>query len=395
MKIRLGVLFGGKSVEHEISVISAIQAIDNLDKDKYEIHPIYITKENHMYYGENIQDMDAYKDIPALLKESHQITLVKEGNKVAIVKYPFKLFPKTFGYIDVLFPIVHGTNTEDGTLQGYLKMLNIPFVGPDVLASSVGMDKYIMKALFRENSIPVLSCKSYMNMEFIQSNDAMISDIEKNFSYPVIVKPVNLGSSIGISAANDKEALGDALETAFTYSEQIIVEPMIKHLKEINCAVVGSANHAEASECEEPLNAEEILTYENKYIGGSKAKQGGSKGMATLSRQIPARISGEDRDYIRNLAIKAFKVLGCNGVSRIDFMIDMDTHNIYLNEINTIPGSLAFYLWEPLGISYTELLDRMIQLALERKREQDEIVYSFDTNVLAGINLQGNKGSKG
>lgn len=393
MKIRLGVIFGGKSVEHEISVISAIQAIYSLDKDKYEVVPVYITKDGKFYTGEKIGQIEAYENIGELLKESTRIILVNTGEQVEMFRYPFKALGKnSLGTIDMAFPIVHGTNVEDGALQGYLKTLGLTFVGCDVLASAVGMDKYVMKTVLKDQGIPVLDCRCYLSGDFGEPEKVM-DDIEKQFGYPVIVKPVNLGSSVGITKAKDRESLYDALTTAFDYAQKVLVERCIENLKEINCSVLGDCEEAEASECEEPVNSDEILSYEDKYIGG--AKDSGSKGMASTKRLIPANITDEQRTQIRELAVKAFKALGCNGVSRIDFMIDKDNGSIWFNEINTIPGSLSFYLWEPLGVSYGKLLDRMIELALKREREQENITYSFDTNVLSGMHFGGTKGAKG
>lgn len=393
MKIRLGVIFGGKSVEHEISVISAIQAIYSLDKDKYEVVPVYITKDGKFYTGEKIGQIEAYENIGELLKESTRIILVNTGDQVEMFRYPFKALGKnSLGTIDMAFPIVHGTNVEDGALQGYLKTLGLTFVGCDVLASAVGMDKYVMKTVLKDQGIPVLDCRCYLSGDFGEPEKVM-DDIEKQFGYPVIVKPVNLGSSVGITKAKDRESLYDALTTAFDYAQKVLVERCIENLKEINCSVLGDCEEAEASECEEPVNSDEILSYEDKYIGG--AKDSGSKGMASTKRLIPANITDEQRTQIRELAVKAFKALGCNGVSRIDFMIDKDNGSIWFNEINTIPGSLSFYLWEPLGVSYGKLLDRMIELALKREREQENITYSFDTNVLSGMHFGGTKGAKG
>lgn len=319
--------------------------------------------------------------------------LLNEDGKVNMVRYPMKkLGNNVLGSIDVAFPIVHGTNVEDGTLQGYLQTLGLPYVGCDVLSSAVGMNKYVMKTVFKDNHIPVLDCACYNLVDF-EDVEKLLDRIEGQFSYPVIVKPINLGSSVGISKADHREGLEEALGLAFTFAQKVLVEPAIRQLKEINCAVLGDELEAEASECEEPLNAEEILTYEDKYIGGGKSK-GASKGMASLSRAIPANISGERREEIRQMAVKAFQCLGCSGVARIDFMIDKETDKVYLNEINTIPGSLAFYLWEPLGLKYPELLERMIQLALKRHRENEKLTFSFDTNVLAGVKLGGAKGAK-
>ena len=395
MKISVGVLFGGKSVEHEISVISALQAIESIDTEKYDIVPIYITKQNRFFVGDAIGDIKEYKDISSLLKKSQQVVFVNDGKRVALIKYPAKAVKPVYAYIDIAFPIVHGNNVEDGTLQGYLKMLNLPFVGCDVAASAVGMDKFVTKAVLKDAGIPVLEGYRYRSEMFRDDENSVVSDIEAKLSYPMIIKPVNLGSSVGISVAHDREKLLESLNDAFTYSNTVLAEKAIMNLQEINCSVLGDENDAEASECEEPLNGDEILSYENKYIGGGKgAKTSGSKGMASLSRRIPASISDSEREYIRTIAVDSFKALNCNGIVRIDFMVDRDTNTVYLNEVNTIPGSLSFYLWEPMGVSYKQLLNKLIELALKRKRIEAETTYSFDTNVLANASLGGSKGSK-
>ena len=394
MKIKLAVMFGGKSTEHEISIISAIQAIGSINKEKYEVIPIYITKENEFYVGENVGKISSYTNIPKLIKESQRVILVSNGHGADIVKYPFKAFRNgLYNTIDIAFPIVHGTNVEDGNLQGYLHTLGITYVGCDVISSAVGMDKYVMKTVLKDNDIPVLDCVVATSMEYDTDQLALAGKLEEKIGYPLIVKPINLGSSVGISKASDRDELLEALETAFNFSQKVLVEEAVQNLKEINCSVLGDFEYAESSECEEPVNSDDILSFEDKYIGGGK--DGGSKGMATLKRKIPADITDEQRAYIKELAEKAFKCLGCSGVSRIDFMMNTETGKIWLNEINTIPGSLSFYLWEPVGVKYTALLDRMIELALKREREQTNLTYSFESNVLAGVNLGGSKGSKG
>lgn len=399
MKIKVGVFFGGQSVEHEVSVISGIQAVHTFDREKYEIIPVYITKENTMYVGESIADIEQYKDIPALLKKSQRVVLISEKKRAGLMKYPLKRFGNSlYDYIDVAFPIVHGTNVEDGTLQGYFRMLCIPYVGCDVTSSALGMDKYAMKTVLKENGIPVLHSIRLHHKEYERDRGILLKKIEERFAYPVIVKPVNLGSSVGIKIARDTEGLLEALDYAFTFSLQVLVERAVTNLKEVNCSVLGDYEEAEASECEEPVNSDEILSYEDKYMGsgtkdGLKTGDGGTKGggMSSLKRKLPADISAEVREKIRTMAVNAFQSLNCSGVSRIDFIIDLDTEEIFVNEINTIPGSLAFYLWEPLGVSYQELLDRMIKLALKRDRELQNIQFSFDTNLLSGIKLGGIK----
>ncbi len=393
MKTKIAVMFGGRSVEHEVSIISGIQAIMNMNTDKYEIIPVYLTKNNDMYIGDDIGSIESYKNIEDLLKCSQKVTMIKENDTVCLVNYPTKKFGHNLKIsLDLVFPIVHGTNVEDGALQGFLKTFGIPFVGCDVTASAVGMDKYVTKTILKDNAIPVLDCLVYVTSDYANV-ETMIEEVESKLGYPVIIKPVNLGSSVGIAVAKNRVEIEKAIDDAFLYSRKIIVEHAISNLREINCAILGDENDAIASECEEPMHTDDILSYEDKYMSNG-SKGGASKGMASVSRSIPAKISSELREEIRETAVKAFKKLGCNGVARIDFMIDEDEGKLYFNEINTIPGSLSFYLWEPLGIKYSELLDRMIQLAMKRKREEASIAYSFDSNILNMQVLGGVKGGK-
>lgn len=393
MKIRVGVFFGGKSVEHEVSVITGLQAYNHIDREKYEPVPIYITKDGKFYVGEKIGVIEAYRNIPALLKESVQVIPVNDGG-CKLMRYPMKKFgDNVMAAIDAALPAVHGTNVEDGAFQGFLQTLGVPYASCDVLSSAVGMDKYVMKTVFKDNDIPVLPCVVVNVKEYTRTAEAVVEKIEARTTYPVIIKPVNLGSSVGIRKAKNREELIDALEYGFTFSLRVLVENAVTELKEINCSVLGDYEDAEASECEEPVANDEILSYQDKYVSGGKS--GKNSGMASLKRKIPADITPEMREEIRTLAVKAFKCLGCSGVARIDFMLDKATGKIYLNEINTIPGSLSFYLWEPMGVKYSELLDRMISLAFKRERENKSISFSFDTNILENISLGGSKGAKG
>jgi len=389
LKLRIALLFGGKSVEHEVSVISGIQAYLSLNREKYEIIPVYLSKNNEMYIGDDIGKIESYRDIKGLISRSHRVIMVNWDDRVKLVSFPVKKFGKNPEFeIDLVLPVVHGTNVEDGALQGYFKTLGLPFAGCDVTASAVGMDKYIMKMILKEAGVPVLDAGVYTLSDY-EDLDLLLRKIEERFGYPVIVKPVNLGSSVGIGIAGDSSSLANALDDAFKYASRVLVERAITNLREINCSVLGDENEAEASECEEPLHSEEILSYSDKYE--RSAKSGASKGMAGVSRKIPADIPEEMREEIRSLAVKAFKALGCSGVSRIDFMIDADSGKLYFNEINTIPGSLAFYLWEPLGVEYSVLLDRVIDLALKRARLQNDLTFTFDTNILDSASFGGNK----
>lgn len=392
MKTKVAMIFGGKSVEHEVSVISGIQAILNMDTEKYEVIPVYMTKKNEMYIGDSIDKIEAYKDIDCLVSKSQRVIMINNNEQIQMVSYPMKKFGKNIAVdIDVAFPVVHGTNVEDGAFQGYLKTIGVPFVGCDVTASAVGMDKYIMKMILKEAGVPILDALTFTLSDYADM-DSLLDQIENKIGYPVIVKPVNLGSSVGISVAKNRIELSNSVDDAFRYATKILVEHAITDLREINCSVLGDENEAEASECEEPLHTSDILSYEDKYV--SNAKGEGSKGMASVARKIPADLTAEKREEVRQMAVKAFKALGCNGVSRIDFMIDEADGSLYFNEINTIPGSLAFYLWEPLGISYKELLDRMIQLAIKRTRTEENLTFTFDTNILNSASFGGSKGAK-
>ena len=404
MKTKIAVFFGGNSVEHEVSIITALQAIENINREKYEVLPIYITKDSRMYTGEKIGNIANYNDIPKLLQESTQVTPVNLGEKVALLRVEKKLFERAiYDFIDIAFPIVHGTNVEDGTIEGFVKMLNIPYVGCDVLSSALGMDKYACKEILRANNIPVIDGKLYDIKQYKDDETALCKDIEKTLGFPVITKPVNLGSSVGISIAKDSKELKESLEEAFTYASKILVEKAIMNLKEVNCSVIGDHESAKASECESPIKMDQILSYRDKYLGngtkgakrskttgvkGSKNNFGGTMGSdnSNPALELPAKISTEQKKTIQELAVKTFQALGCNGVIRIDFIINQDDNKIYVNEVNTIPGSLSFHLWRETGMSYAEELNEIISLGLKRAREEKNLTFSFETNVLANFN---------
>lgn len=393
MKTRVAVMYGGKSVEHEVSVISGIQALMNIDTDKYETIPVYITKQNEFYVGDDIGKIEAYKDIDGLLSRSQKVVWVNEGDKVVLSPYPKKMFGGMKDIeVDVAFPVVHGTNEEDGTLVGFLKTLGVPFVGCDVTSAAVGMDKYIQKCVLKDVDIPVLDCVCFHEDDYADI-EKLLDIAESKVGYPAIIKPVNSGSSVGISMARNRQELTESIDDAFTYASIVLVEHGIEKLKEINCSVLGDDSGAKASILEEPFHTKDILSYKDKYESNG-AKSGGSKGMASVQRKIPADLPEETTKQIQEYAVRAFKALGCNGVVRIDFMIDESDGKLYFNEINTIPGSLSFYLWEPSGIPYKELLDQLIQLALKRARKFQNLTFTFDTNILNSASFGGAKGVK-
>ena len=386
MKLNVAVFFGGRSVEHEISIISAQQAIAAADKEKYNIIPIYISKSGIFYTSPEMTTVEPFKNIPALLKKSTRVIFVNDEKGVKAEGYPKKLFGNFSEYVDVALPVMHGTNGEDGTLQGYIETLGLPYAGPGVLASALGMDKVAMKTVLKDSGIPVLPCESFTSAQWYKSKKEILEKIEK-IGYPVIVKPANLGSSVGIKKAADRGALEEAIEEAFAFAEKILVERAITNLREINCAVMGDSEEVITSVCEEPFGGE-ILSYEDKYMGGSKSSK--SSGMASLARKVPADLTVEESDKIRKMVADTFVALGCAGASRVDCMIDADSGEVYVNEINTIPGSLSFYLWEGAGISFPEVIDRLISIALKTARIKEKLTFTFETDVLS---LQG--GTKG
>ncbi len=393
MKINVAVFFGCVSVEHEVSVISGVQAMQNMDKEKYNPIPVYVTKSGETYTGEALFDISKYKDIPEMLKECLPAVFFRKNDKV-IMQTPAFLKPKET-VIDLAFPIVHGTNCEDGTMAGFFEFLGLPYISCGVLAAALGMDKAVCKTVLEKADVPVLPCITLRQKDYLLNREKTEAIISDKIGYPLIVKPVNLGSSVGISKVHNKEELHSALELAFRFADELLCEHAISELKEVNCSVLGDKDHCRASVCEAPVMKDEILSYEDKYVSGGKgAKSSGSKGMASLSRKIPADITDEQTATIQKLAVDAFKALGCSGVVRIDFMIDLADGSIWLNEINTIPGSLAFYLWEAGGTSYTELIDELVAVAYRRKREKDELMFTFNNNLLSGGSAFGTKGGK-
>lgn len=292
--------------------------------------------------------------------------------------------------MDIAFPIVHGNNAEDGTLQGYLDTIGIPYVGSKVLGAALGQDKVVMKQVFEKSNVPVVPYTWFYDSEYLDDANKIKKNI-KLLEYPVIVKPATLGSSVGITVVKKETEIDEAINEAIKYDTKIIVEKMVANLVEVNCSVLGNYEHQETSELEEVMSGEEFLTYRDKYLGN--AKGGKSKGMASTNRIIPARIDSKMRKEIENISKAAFKALNLSGVCRIDYLIDKKEKKVYINEPNTIPGSLAFYLWEPTGKKYRELLDDMITLAIKEYKNRSKKTYSFDTNILSNFN--GTKGLKG
>lgn len=403
MKIKVGVIFGGESVEHEVSIISAMQAINKLDLDKYEVVPIYITKDREWYTGDMLKDIEVYQDLSLIKKYSKNVVLYCKNGAFVLQN---KKFPRNVvKEIDIAFPIVHGTNVEDGVLQGYLQSVGVPLVGPDVYGAAVGQDKVYMKAIWEQVGLPMTKYVWFYDVDYKQDASEVVKKVSK-LKYPVIVKPATTGSSVGISVVDSEEKLGEAIDDAIQYDNKILVEEVVKNLKECNIAVMGNYEHQKVSEIEEVFSGNKFLTYADKYIGGGKGKLKGakapvkaSKGMASASRKLPADISKKMREEIEEIAVKAFKALGSAGNSRIDFLIDEENEKVYINEINSIPGSLAFYLWEEKGLNFTHMLEDMINIGVKDYKKRISKTHSFESNILKGFaqngGVKGMKGMKG
>ena len=380
MKTNIGVFFGGRSTEHEISVISASQAMHAINRDRFDVTPIYITKQGEWYSGDALLDVANYRHIDTLLAKCEKVYMrpVYGDYNVYKVKKPF-FGSDVLAKLDVVIPVLHGSNGEDGIFEGVLETIGIPYAGCNTISSANGMDKITMKMILQANDIPVVDYVWMTDKEWFAKRDDIIAKIENKIGYPVIVKPANLGSSVGISRAKDREELIEAIATAEKYSTRIIVEDMVENLQEINCSVLGDCDEYQMSVLEEPIKTGDFLSYEDKYMGGSK----GAKGMQASQKRIPAELPQDETERIKFLAGETFRVLSCHGVSRVDVIVDAKTRDIFVNEINTIPGSLSFYLWEATGISFEQLMERLVALAIKRKREQSHKTVSYDQNIFA------------
>lgn len=375
MKVNVAVLFGGNSVEHEISIISCMQAIENIDKDKYNIIPIYITKQLEMYSDISFTSVEPFVEFDA--SKYKQVTFVKEDGET-YVRQIKGLFNKLNERVDVAFPIVHGTGVEDGTLQGYLKMFQIPITGPTVLSGAVGQDKAVMKDVLKTHNV---SQTEFVWVTSGQAIEECVAAVEAKLNYPVIIKPASLGSSVGIEICNDKTELENGLTNGFGYDHKIVIEEALNGFEEYNISVFGTFDDYQTSVIEKVLKSEEFLSYEQKYVAGSKKTGAKSSGMASLSREVPANIDESVAKEIEKQARESYRALCCNGLVRFDIMIDSEGI-VYINEVNNVPGSLSYYLWEATGFEYQEMLTKMIDQAVNKFYKDQKLVQSFDTNVL-------------
>lgn len=381
MKIRVGVIFGGETVEREISIISAIKTINSMDTNKYDIIPIYIDKNRVWYTGKMLTDIQIYKDMDLLRRYATKVSLCKKGESYFLVN-THGFFRRDVAELDIVFPIVHGLNAEDGTLQGYLDTVGVPYVGSRVIGAAIGQDKVITKQIFESVGIPIVPYIWFFDSDYNTMKDEIFKKINK-LGFPVIVKPANLGSSVGVSVVKNNDELALAIGDALNYDTKIIVEKVIQNMTEVSCSVLGNYEEQQVSELEEIIRSGGILSYQDKYLGSGKVKfTKESENMTNDHKIIPARIVDKMTNEIKDMSKKVFRTLNLSGVCRIDYIVDKKHNKFYVSESNTIPERMAFYLWEPAGKSFTKLIDEMIDIAVNDFKKRNEKKYSLDIDIL-------------
>lgn len=362
-KLRIGLIFGGRSGEHEVSLASATLISANLDKDKYQIIPIAITKEGTWLLGIDPPQLLAAEQSASHdtgLEQTTAVTLTGDPSLRRLIPLRSDEQLGTQGAPDVIFPVLHGTYGEDGTLQGLLEMANIPYVGCGVLGSALGMDKEKMKMIFHSLGLPIVDALTYRRNQWEQSPETVMDAIEQKFGYPCFVKPANLGSSVGVNKAHNRDELAHAIHIAAEYDRKIIIERSI-NCRELECSVLGN-DEPLASVVGEVIPRNEFYDYNAKYTDGQS------------QFTIPADIPPTTAEEVRHWAVQAFLALDLSGLARVDFFLERETGKVYINEVNTIPGFTQFSLyprlWVASGLPYAQLLDRLIELALERHQDR-------------------------
>ena len=394
-KIQLGVMFGSRSCEHEVSIISAVQLMRAADRQTYDVIPVYVSKKGEWYTGDALLDISSYTPFDENRKGVVRVNLDVTAGSGTLTRLERgkgllgRDREVIVARLDCVIPVFHGMHGEDGTIQGLLELCNIPYASSGVGASAMGMDKVYMKQFFRGAGFPVLPSCWFLRHVWDEDPKAVMDRIEKELSYPVFVKPASLGSSIGVTKARDRSSLEESLKLAFEFDRKVLVEKGLEDPLELNCSVLGYNGQARASEIEMPISGGDLLTFMDKYLAGNS-----TKGMASLKRVLPAPIEPELREKIRSLSVEIFNDMDCKGVVRIDYMYDAASDGLYITEINTIPGSLAFYLWEAGGMSYGKLVDEMVRCAMEAQRDKDDSNYAYSSDILSNISLGGKAGSK-
>ena len=379
----VGVIFGGRSVEHDVSIVTAHQVMAAL-APRHDVVPIYITREGRWLHSEALNDLAVYRR-RAWDELGYEAFISPSAGPGGLYLPGSRLKKARRIPLDVVIPAVHGTFGEDGTLQGLLELAGIPYAGSGVPGSAVGMDKVMMKAVFRDAGLPVVPHVLVEEERLEADSGRTLDEVESSLDYPMFVKPARLGSSVGIGRAEDRAGLERALDVARAYDRRILIEQSMEGCIEVNCSVLGGAGvEPRPSLCEQPVAWEEFLTFSDKYLRGGKSRASKSSGMASQERRLPAPISEHLTKVVQDNAVRAFTAVDASGVARIDAFVDERSEQTWVMEINTVPGSFAFYLWEPAGVSFDDLLDTLIEIALETHRRRRRLMFSFESAVLEG-----------
>ena len=387
MKQNILVIFGGKSVEHDISIITGLQAINNIDKQKYTIYPVYIDKQGRWFFSDKFNDINNLIDIDKKSKKIFKTTMFAGDSNLYLIN---KNKVKTLAHIDCVLCCTHGGSGENGALQGFLDVVGVPYTCPKVLSSAICMDKLISKILFEKAGLNVTQYLSFSDLEIKNNLQKVIKTIESKFNYPIVIKPCCLGSSIGISFVKNKSKLNQALLLASSFDSQVLVEEAVQNLQEINVSVMSIDGKIVTSVLEKPKTQKEILSFDEKYLQNPNQKSG----MSNFKRELPAKITNELWDKIVDMSKTAYKICKLNGLVRIDYLLNDKTQQVYINEINTIPGSLSFYLWQYDKYSFDKLIDLMIQQAIKQHQIIKQKTIIYNTNVLQNFALSSSSSNK-
>lgn len=364
--MRLGVVFGSRSVEHEVSIVTATQLMKHVDSDKYDLVPLYIDKQGRWWTGESLQYAQTFASLDLQNPQGEGIEPVE-----------FSADPTKDHPADVVIFCVHGGHGEDGTLAGLMELADIAYAAPGVVAAGVAIDKIITKHTAVASDIPVTAYTWFTRSEWQQAREEKLAQTS-GLTYPLFVKPATLGSSVGVQKVVDESTLAEAIDLAVEFDERVVVEEMAVDCIEVNVSVIGSGDSARVSITEQPVNTDEFLSYADKYERGGKK----TKGMAGLSRRIPAPISPELAEKIQQTALRFWRLMGGAGVARIDFFANPSTEEIFLGEVNAPPGSMAFYLWENTGFPYSQLIDFLVHQSQDRHQKKQTLMHSIESNIL-------------
>lgn len=390
-KQTVGVIFGSRSVEHDVSIVTAQQVMQAMRSDRYEVVPIYITRDGRWLTGPGLRDLKSFQDDDLADRMGMKEAIISPSTAHhGLITPPLsgRFGRNELKRLDVVFPAVHGSHGEDGTLQGLLELADIPYVGAGVMASAVTRDKTLFKALMAHYGLRVVEHVAFTRQEWLEDGEAVVQRVEDELGFPAFVKPASLGSSIGVARAADADQLRTYINVAANFDRRLLVEKALTEALEINCAVMGNGPYR-TSPLEQPITWQEFLTYEEKYMRGE-----GAAGMKGAERKIPAPLSDELTAQIQAMAARAFGLVDGRGLARVDFLVREAAGEVVINEINTLPGSLAFYLWQEAGMSAVEVVDELIRLAIAAHGEKRRTTYNYKTGLLAHAAARGLKGIK-